>query len=91
MTIRKYKKMDRSKLVPSNIPRDYLEFYCYGHGRNKVLDCKYFTDKDCPNECNFAIEIQTPRPFTKTGLERFRERYGENWMLIADCENIKQF
>ena len=52
---------------------------------NNSSNCDYFMNyKLCKNTCIFAQRIKKGISHqARTGLERFMERYGENWRLIA--------
>jgi len=62
------------------IPDNYLKKFCNAKG---ILGCDYFIDLQCPNTCSFASRINQGISHTsKSGLERFKERYPE-WLGIG--------
>ncbi len=64
-----------------NTLREYLS--CTSQ---KVGYCDFYLHKDCPGTCGFAERIKKGITHqAKTGLERFTERYGENWRMVAFC------
>lgn len=49
-----------------------------------VVNCDYYMDKTCPNTCGMARRIKNGISHqARTGLERFIERYGEDWRMVA--------
>ena len=53
----------------------------------EYIICDYFMSEECPETCNFAYRIRHNIPHSsKSGLERFKERYGKDWRMIADGE-----
>ena len=71
------------------IPDDYKKMNCYGIGRNAIIECPYFITSDCPGSCRYAhrMDIGVSHS-TKTGLERFMDKYGEDWRQIAFGEEV---
>ena len=67
-----------------NIPEDYKQTNCYGVGRNAIMECPYLIVADCPNTCRLARRIeQGVSHGVKTGLERFMDKYGNDWRMVA--------
>jgi len=49
------------------------------------IECDYFMSVDCLETCNFSQRIRKGISHkSKTGLERFVLRYGENWRMVID-------
>ena len=91
MKIKKYKfqRKHEDNFKPSEIPREYLERICYS-GKH-IESCIYYITADCPNECNFSRRFASGiKHTTRTGLERFENKYGASWRDIAYCNYVRQ-
>ncbi len=64
------------------IPEHYQRF-C-NNPELEIYSCDYLTHLACPSTCMLARKLSQGISHTaKTGLERFMERYGEDYLLIA--------
>ena len=74
------------------IPDEIKATYCYGEDRHTVTDCQWYVLPDCPETCRYAINLKKGISiFTRTGLERFIERFGLNWQTKKDnSEDLKK-
>ena len=61
-----------------------MELPKYVDCKNNRESCDFYMHNDCEGSCYFAQNIKKGITHTaKTGLERFIEKYGKNWRLIA--------
>ena len=66
----------------SSIPLHYQK-YC-NNPELEIYSCDFLIHLDCPSTCMLARKLSQGITHTaKTGLERFIEKYGKNWRLIA--------
>ncbi len=73
------------------IPDEFKAVYCYGDMKDYVKECQWFITSDCPDLCSYARRIKQGTSHTsKTGLERFLDRWGLNWNKIKQKSNNYQ-
>ena len=86
MKHKKYNHYEGNKsLKTSIIPKDYLENVCYSNDSEGITECIYYITPDCPGECDMVKRIMEGISHSgKTGIERFKLRYGEDWRMIVD-------
>ena len=76
------KEQKFQKLIESQIPVE-VHIYCF-NPEVPNRDCYFFMHRDCLETCYYATRIMKGIIHSaKTGLERFIDKYGENWRLIA--------
>lgn len=62
---------------------DHYKIYC-DNPELKVYSCDFMIHEDCPATCSLSIKLSKGiTHMSKTGLERFMDRYGDDWRLIA--------
>ncbi len=62
---------------------DHLKQYC-NNPELEIFSCDFYMHKNCTSTCSFSRRLaQGISHSARTGLERFTEKYGEDWRLIA--------